>query len=194
MVTLRNVYYSIAGRKILSGVSWTIPPGKRLALVGANGSGKTTLLKLIAQELTPQEGEIIVPRNFRLGYLPQEILNFPHSSVLEHVLQGRPEILKLEQEIQELHNQLTTPGEKTNQLLSQLGSLEEKFQALAGYQVESQAKIYLSGLGFSPHDFHRPLSTFSGGWTMRAYLARLLLQAPDLLLLDEPTNLSLIHI
>ena len=188
MVTLRNVYYSIAGRKILSGVSWTIPPGKRLALVGANGSGKTTLLKLIAQELTPQEGEIIVPRNFRLGYLPQEILNFPHSSVLEHVLQGRPEILKLEQEIQEIHNQLTTPGEKTNQLLSQLGSLEEKFQALAGYQVESKAKIYLSGLGFSPHDFHRPLSTFSGGWTMRAYLARLLLQAPDLLLLDEPTN------
>lgn len=188
MVIFNDVTYSVAGHSILANLSWSIPPGKRIALIGANGAGKTTLLRLIVGELSPQDGQIIIPKNFRIGYLPQEVVNIHGSTVLDHVLQGRPEILSLEKKIKHLHHQLSTEKKEDLHLLNLLGDLEERFQALGGYQVEAQAKTFLSGLGFSPQDFNRSLNLFSGGWKMRAHLARLLLQEPDLLLLDEPTN------
>ncbi|OQX55504.1 MAG: hypothetical protein B5M54_02035 [Candidatus Aminicenantes bacterium 4484_214] len=188
MVIFNNVSYSVAGQPLLARLSWSVPAGKRIALIGANGAGKTTLLRLITGELTPQEGQIIIPKNLRIGYLPQELINFQNSSVLGYVLDGRPDIVSLEKKIKNLHLQLANQKQEDSSLLNLLGEWEEKFRALGGYLVEAQAKTFLSGLGFSLPDFRRALNRFSGGWIMRAHLARLLLQEPGLLLLDEPTN------
>ncbi len=188
MLQLKDIYYSIGEAELLKGITWMVNPGKKLILTGPNGSGKTTLLRIINGEIDSQKGSIIKPQNYRIGYLPQEEVVTGEGSVLENVLLGKPKILALEKKIKELHKALEFPGPEYNSLLDKLGSLEEQYQALGGYQVEASAKALLSGLGFSEDEFEKDYSELSGGWCMRAYLARLLLHEPDLLLLDEPTN------
>jgi ATP-binding cassette subfamily F protein 3 len=109
------------------------------------------------------------------------------SAILDGVVKGHTKLIKLQQQIEQMHRELGE-GEPSEALLERLSTAEEQFRQLGGYQLEAEAKSILAGLGFKESDFHRPLSDFSGGWRMRVYLARLLLQQPDLLLLDEPTN------
>jgi ATP-binding cassette subfamily F protein 3 len=155
--------------------------------VGPNGAGKTTLFRLMTGELSPQKGRVVMPKNFRIGLLPQEELCLSGGTALESVLEGCGEVLALEHKIRDLHEALNkAPNDQT--LLERLGEMERRYAASRGYELETTAKTLLSGLGFPERDFNRPLDEFSGGWRMRAYLARLLLQEPDLLLLDEPTN------
>jgi len=187
MLQIRDLSYSIGGRELLSGIAWAIPPGGRAALIGPNGSGKTTLLKILIGELSPDRGDIVKPRGYRIGYLPQEEITAGKGSLLATALEGREELLRLEEKISLLHRSLDKSPENP-ELLKQIGSLEQAYEALGGYQVEVTAKSILSGLGFEAAEFTRPLAELSGGWRMRGYLARLLIQAPDLLLLDEPTN------
>jgi len=172
---------------LLDDVSWVIKPGIRSALVGPNGAGKTTLLRLITGELTPRSGSMIKANDYRIGYLPQEEPAAVSGSLLELVLQGHREVIETEQRIEEIQQKLKDhPGQ--NELISELGKLQDRFQLLGGYSLESEAKKILAGLGFKNEDHSKKLATFSGGWRMRGHLARLLLQQPDLLLLDEPTN------
>lgn len=188
MLQLRNIHYSIGEIELLKGITWMINPGEKMALTGPNGSGKTTLLKIIYGEIEPQKGNIVKPQDYRIGYLPQEEVVTGEGTVLENVLLGKPQVLVLEKKIKELHKALESPGPEYKSLLNKLGRLEEQYQALGGYQIEVSAKALLSGLGFSEEEFDKDYSELSGGWCMRAYLARLLLHEPDLLLLDEPTN------
>jgi ATP-binding cassette, subfamily F, member 3 len=188
MFQIKNLQYSIAGRHLLKGLDWSILPGKRAALIGPNGAGKTTLLRCITGEIHPDHGEIIMPKNYRIGYLPQEEIELPEANLLKSVLEGDREAAALEKKIESLRHEVSDPGENSEQLLKQLGDLEHRFVSLGGYHREIQAKSILSGLGFAKTDWDRPLSEFSGGWRMRSYLARLLLRKPELLLLDEPTN------
>ncbi|MBN1273480.1 MAG: ABC-F family ATP-binding cassette domain-containing protein [Candidatus Aminicenantes bacterium] len=188
MLQVRNLVYSIAGRSILDGVDWSIGSQARYALVGANGAGKTTLLRVICGEIQPQKGSINRPRGYVIGYLPQEEVNIEDGSVLESALKGKKEAVILGEKIRDLHVQLENSGINRVQLLRELGECEERYQALKGYSLESETERVLSGLGFKEKEFYRPLSEMSGGWRMRAYLGRLLLQEPDLLLLDEPSN------
>jgi len=188
MLQIRNLHYSIGARELLVGINWIIQPNQRVALIGPNGAGKTTLMKIFNGEISKQDGTIIKPKGYRIGYLPQEEIVVGHGSILETVLEGQEQIIELEKKIAELHQALESDRENHNVLLKQLGSLEQQYEARQGYQLEATAKSILTGLGFSEYDFNRPLSEFSGGWRMRAYLARLLTQNPDLLLLDEPTN------
>ncbi len=187
MLQVQGLEYEIGERELLRGIDWAIQPGRRVALVGPNGAGKTTLFRIMIGELSPQRGRVVKPKNFRIGLLPQEELAFSGGTALESVLEGRGEVLALEHKIRDLHEALNKAPEDDS-LLTQLGDQERLFAASGGYELETTAKTLLSGLGFPERDFLRPLDEFSGGWRMRAYLARLLLQEPDLLLLDEPTN------
>lgn len=188
MLQIQDLHYSIGERNLLAGISWIINPGTRSALIGPNGAGKTTLLRILNNEIEHFGGTILRPKNYRIGYLPQEEIAISQGTALDSVLTGQKEILRLEKEIQKLHHLLDSQHNDHESLLKQLGALEQKFESSGGYRLESTAKSILSGLGFAETDFSRPLSEFSGGWRMRAYLSRLLLQQPDLLLLDEPTN------
>ena len=188
MIQFRNLTYSIGERKLLSDINWTISDGERMALIGANGAGKTTLLRLLAGEIEIQEGVLLKPKKLRIGYLPQEEIAVGKGTILTNVLEGHRQIAELELKIFDLHRMLQEESADHTALLNQLGDLENQYELVGGYQLESVAKKILAGLGFQPTDYHKPLAEFSGGWQMRVYLARLLIQEPELLLLDEPTN------
>ncbi len=188
MLQVRNLTFAIGERVLLKEINWNVSPGARIALIGANGAGKTTLLKLMAGELPLQKGEILKPSRYRIGYLPQEEMELESGTVLDNALRGHQEIMQLEQEIASLQHKIATQDEPEKQLLTQLGDLQNRYDLSGGYRLEAEAKKILVGLGFSNSDFTRLLTELSGGWQMRVYLARLLLQKPDLLLLDEPTN------
>jgi ATP-binding cassette subfamily F protein 3 len=188
MLQIRNLHYAIGDRQLLNGIDWVIQPGRRVALIGPNGVGKTTLLRILSAEIEDHHGSIIKPKDYRIGYLPQEEIAVGGGTVLQAVLKGQTEVIVIESKLAELHAALNSPRDNHDALLKQIGELEHRYDALDGYRLEAVAKSILSGLGFVESDFERPLSELSGGWRMRVYLARLLLQKPDLLLLDEPTN------
>jgi len=188
MLTLRGISYAIARRTLLKDINWTLQPGRRLALVGPNGAGKTTLLRVIAGELEPDIGRVIRSRNYRVGHLPQETIICDQGNLIDSVLGGRPDIRDMEARLEALR---ATPPEGEKEHLrweKQVDDLETRFSSLNGYEVENHARRILSGLGFERDWEDRSLEEFSGGWRMRALLAKLLLGEPDLLLLDEPTN------
>ena len=187
MLQVRNLRYAIGDRRLLDAVDWNLQPEKRFALIGPNGAGKTTLLRILAGEIESQAGTIARPRSFSIGYLPQEEIMLGQGTVLENALAAIPEIRELEHRLYTLQTSLEADPEN-GVLLKKLGSLEQRYQDLGGYTIEATAKKILSGLGFEDDRFHADFTELSGGWCMRVYLARLLLQNPDLLLLDEPTN------
>jgi len=188
MLQIKELNYSVADRQLLAGIDWAIQDNKRTALIGPNGTGKTTLLKILTGEIEQAKGRIIKPKDYRVGCLPQEEIDVGRGTILESVLAGQTEITALEKQIDELHHALDSTSAGQENLLEQLGDLEQRYEVLDGYHIETAAKSILAGLGFRKTDFDRPLREFSGGWRMRAYLALLLAQKPDLLLLDEPTN------
>ncbi|MCB0288913.1 MAG: ABC-F family ATP-binding cassette domain-containing protein [Calditrichaeota bacterium] len=188
MLQIKDLSFTIGTRQLLSGVSWIINPGRRIALIGPNGAGKTTLLKILYGDLEADEGEMTFPKGYQIGLLRQEEPAVELGSILTCVLQGHQEVVDIETEMEQVHRDLEAGDGDQEGLLQKLDVLQDKFQRLGGYRLEADAKAILSGLGFSENDFSRPMGDFSGGWRMRVHLARLLLQSPDLLLLDEPTN------
>ncbi|MDR1677778.1 MAG: ATP-binding cassette domain-containing protein [Deltaproteobacteria bacterium] len=176
---------------VLRGVTLALEPGERIGLVGRNGAGKTTIIRLILGEEMPDSGQVVKARGLKLGYLPQDIMTQKDQILLELVLDTDPEFKKIETELHFVEDSLsrTDLGQlELTRLAERHGYLMERFEAMDGWGRESEAKKVLSGLGFSEDDFVRHLSEFSGGWIMRAVLARLLVAKPDLLVLDEPTN------
>jgi len=127
MLQVRNIHYSIGDRDLLSSVDWNLQPEKRFALVGPNGSGKTTFIRILTGEIEPQGGTITKPRNYTIGYLPQEEIVVGKGTVLENALAGIPEIRELEHKIHALHEALeASPEDKT--FLMKLGPLEQRYQ------------------------------------------------------------------
>jgi ATP-binding cassette subfamily F protein 3 len=172
-------------------VTISIEPGERIGLVGRNGAGKTTIIRLIMGEEAPDAGQVVKTKGLKLGYLPQDVLSETDQKLLALVLDTDPEFRKVETELREVEEKLAQSdlgNEELTLLAERHGHLMERFEAMNGWGREAEAKKILSGLGFSEEDFDRYLSVFSGGWIMRAVLARLLVAKPDLLVLDEPTN------
>ena len=190
MLSLNNISKSYAQRVLFSQVTLNIGARDRLALLGANGSGKTTLLEIIAGELAPDSGTMTRRKGLTIGYLRQESDKGSHRELLKEVTAAAGHINTLDHRIRLIQDELAEgiDGATQAELLSELGELQHRFEAAGGYDIEQEARVILCGLGFRESDYERPLSEFSGGWRMRAELAKILLQNPDLLLLDEPTN------
>ena len=183
---------SFGARVLFSGASFQINPGERFALVGPNGAGKTTMLKIIMGIDSPDAGQVQYAKDCQVGYLEQETnLEHKDTTILAEVMAAAKEIRRMGERANELQAQITElseQGKDVDALLSEYGQVQDRFEHLGGYELESNARKILSGLGFKVTDFERPCSEFSGGWQMRIALAKLFLRHPDLLLLDEPTN------
>lgn len=188
MIQLKNICCHIGDRPLLRDIEWMIHPGRHMALIGPNGAGKTTLLKIIHGNLKPDCGDIRMPADYRIGYLPQEEIETPHGTLLDSVMAGQEELAAIELRIKSIQQQLENHEQPPDALIKKIGYLEHRYQYMGGYDMEHRIKRILTGLGFQATDFRRPVSEFSGGWRMRSCLAGLLLQEPDALLLDEPTN------
>src|SRR5713101_7985768 len=187
MIALDAISKGFGGRPLLRDLSWRIGRGERVGLVGPNGAGKTTLCRILAGVEDPDAGRVHLDSGITVGYLPQDVGAGKELTVLAETLSGFDRVWRLEAQLEELAARMAGP-DADPALTETYGEVQHRFDALGGYRLESQAKVILSGLGFKPDELHRSLAVFSGGWRMRAALARLLLLRPDLLLLDEPTN------
>ena len=190
MLSVTNISKSYASRELFSGVSLTIGMSDRIAVIGRNGVGKTTLFEIIAGNIMPDSGSISLRRGTTIGYLRQDIRASSEYTLLEEVSRSSDVMNNLAHKISLLQEDLADEKdeETVSELLTELGELQDLYESKGGYNSEHEAKIILSGLGFSEYDFGRRLSEFSGGWQTRIELAKLLFLNPDILLLDEPTN------
>ena len=192
MLSLSNIYIQYGDRILLDRVNLVIKPGERVGLVGRNGAGKSTILKIIAGEMSPQEGNVVVPNHFTLGYLHQDMLLPKGKTVIDETMTAFSEMLELEKELHDIGEELGSredyESEAYNKLIERMSDLTEHLHHLGSATSQADAEKVLRGLGFAPTDMTRLTDEFSGGWQMRIELAKMLLRRPDLLLLDEPTN------
>jgi ATP-binding cassette subfamily F protein 3 len=190
MITLSRVQKQFGGKVLLKDCSLQIGVRDRVGLIGPNGSGKTTLFRMILGEESLDEGEILIAKAVKIGYLPQEVIFLEGNTVLDEVLKSLTNITSLQDKMTILEEELRAieDSKKQERLAKEYGKLQERYTLLGGYGLEAEAKRILQGLGFKERDFDRLTDELSGGWLMRIALAKILLQSPDLLLLDEPTN------
>ncbi len=182
---------SFGARTLFSAATLQVNAGERYALVGPNGAGKTTLLKIIMGLESADNGTVTYAKDVKVGYLEQEAKLASDVSVIDEVMHSAHEIQDLGKRAEELQLAIAEAGENGNapdQLLKEYGQVQDRFERLGGYELESSARQILAGLGFPVSEFNKPCREFSGGWQMRIALAKLFLRRPDLLLLDEPTN------
>ncbi len=186
MIYVQNIIKRLGGRAVLDDISYHFPQGEHIALVGDNGAGKSTLLNIMCGLDDVDEGTLIKPKGLVLGYLPQEPNPNPEATVLAECLEGAIRV-KAIGKIRDRY--LAEMGESySDELYEVYDKAEAEFQALHGYEIESDAKKYLVGLGFSTEQFDQSPNELSGGWRMRLELAKILVNNPNFLVLDEPTN------
>ncbi|MFW6268415.1 MAG: ABC-F family ATP-binding cassette domain-containing protein, partial [Marinilabiliaceae bacterium] len=192
MVSVNQLTLDFGTFLLFEDVSFLINPRDRIGLTGKNGAGKTTLLKVLHGLEEPTSGEVAMPRDFTMGYLPQVMKHDDRFTVFQETEQAFQELKELEREIEEITNSINQRSdfhsEEYFRLIDRLTEANERFDMLGGHDYRSRIEVTLKGLGFRPSDFERPTSEFSGGWRMRIELAKILLRKPDLFLLDEPTN------
>ncbi|MEO0447943.1 MAG: ATP-binding cassette domain-containing protein, partial [Verrucomicrobiota bacterium] len=181
MLTIRKLTKSVSTKPLFEDADLTVNYGDRVALVGPNGAGKSTLFRLILGEDSADSGTVERDEWTTTGYLPQESAPVGNESALEIAL-GRGGVLE------ELEETLKKHEEEGNTDLPSYFEAQSKYDALSDPALEAKAQTMLRGLGFRESDWERPANELSGGWIMRAHLARLLAMEPDLLMLDEPTN------
>src|SRR4030095_7934722 len=183
MLTLSGISKSYGDRVLFDDVTLQVNREDRIGLVGPNGAGKSTLFSLILGEQSANAGKIMLERNVKLGFLPQESAPVGDETVIELATAISPDYVKLRRIIKAW--EANHPVEALEEVHD---DAHDRFNELGGFQMEAKAKRILAGLAFRERDFERPAREMSGGWVMRAHLARLLVQEPDLLMLDEPTN------
>jgi ATP-binding cassette subfamily F protein 3 len=181
MLTLSKLTKSFGGRTLFENATLQVNRGDRVALVGANGSGKSTLFSIILKQQESDDGSCVFDSRCTIGYLPQESAPVGEETVIELATAITSEHAHWRRILTECEAANETNSERYHEA-------QEHYANLGGYSLDPQAKKILSGLAFRESDFNRVAKTLSGGWIMRAHLARLLVMEPDLLMLDEPTN------
>jgi ATP-binding cassette, subfamily F, member 3 len=194
LLVLDDIALRFAGRVIVDGLSLRVAETDRIGLIGPNGSGKTTLLRIVADEQAIDRGRIERRRGIRIGYLPQELAVEGGATLRDFVVSSVPGRAEVDAELASCQAELATAGDRgvgEEELLDLAGRVAELTERAVHFEQffsEHEALRILAGLGFATGDKDRDLGELSGGWKMRAVLAALLFQQPDLLLLDEPTN------
>ena len=192
MISVNGLAVEFGGTTLFSDISFVINPQDRIALMGKNGAGKSTLLKILAGERTPTRGNVSIPKDFVVAYLPQHLIMEGNCTVFEQVAKAFSQRNAMEARINAINDELTQrtdyESDEYMKLIEEVSTLSEKFYGIEDTNIEEKIEKTLLGLGFTRDDFSRNVEEFSGGWRMRIELAKLLLQNPDVLLLDEPTN------
>ncbi|HTR40443.1 MAG TPA: ABC-F family ATP-binding cassette domain-containing protein [Pseudomonadales bacterium] len=185
MLSLSGIVKAYGGRTLFADVSLQVNRADRIGLVGPNGAGKSTLFSIILGTSEPDDGKISRERGISVGYLPQETAPTGDETVIELATAITPDFVKLRRIIKSWEADHPVEALHPEEVHD---DVHDRFNELGGYRLEAKAKQILAGLSFRESDFDRPARELSGGWVMRAHLARLLVQEPDLLMLDEPTN------
>ncbi len=192
MITVNDVAVQFGATTLFSGVSFAINENDKIALMGKNGAGKSTLLKIVAGLNKPSSGNVAVPKEATIAYLPQHLLTEDNATVREEAAKAFAGVFQMKTEIDALNEELTIrtdyESDSYMKLIERVSELSEKYYAIEEINYDAEVEKVLKGIGFSQNDLDRPTSEFSGGWRMRIELAKLLLRKPDLILLDEPTN------
>jgi len=190
MISLTRISKQYGKQILFIDASFQLNPGETVGLVGPNGSGKTTLFRLITGEEIPDEGEISVPKRLTVGYFRQDVEDSSGRSVLDEAILGSGRLGDLHHELEQLNHAMADPEQAgaLDRILARFGEVQDEYEHRGGYALEAQAREVLHGLGFDDERIDADVGTLSGGWKMRAALARVLIGQPDVLLMDEPTN------
>lgn len=192
MIGINNLTVEFGAKPLFNDISFSINDNERVALVGKNGAGKSTLLKIIAKLQSPSSGEVALPANIEIGYLPQEMKIVDQTTLIEETKKAFDHRISLENKLEGLNQELSLRDDYESEsylnLISRIDELRTHIQLRFPENMDAEIEKTLLGLGFKTTDFNRPTSEFSGGWRMRIELAKILLRKPELLLLDEPTN------
>jgi len=192
MIQFERLGYFLPQGFLFSNVNLQINKGDKVGLVGKNGAGKSTLLRILSGSVKPSDGQVHQAKSLKLGFLTQDIQIDSDKSVYDFLFYSNEQLNDIRERLDHINNELTIrtdyEAESYLTLLDELSELNHRFQVLEGYQWEEKIKATLEGLGFSDLDQQKLIAQCSGGWKMRAELARILVNTPDILLLDEPTN------
>ncbi len=192
MISIEQLTVEFGGTPLFDNIGFLINAKDKIALVGKNGAGKTTLLRLIAGTQNPTRGNIVIPSDLTIGYLPQHMVHNEGTTVMEEAEKAFEHITKIQNDIERFANELATRTDYDSaeylQIIEKHSRASEHFHIINPGNFQAEIEKTLLGLGFLRKDFERQCSEFSGGWRMRIELAKILLQDPDVLLLDEPTN------
>lgn len=192
MIQLDNLGVFLPTGYLFQNITAQINKGDKVGLVGKNGAGKSTILKLISGKDKPSEGNIHSPKDTTIGYLSQDLLLDTTKSVFDFLNDSNVELNRIGKRLDKINHDLVTrtdyESESYLSMLDEMSDLNHSFDILEGFQWEEKITSALKGLGFQDEELPSPLNTFSGGWKMRAELARILVNNPDVILLDEPTN------
>ena len=192
MIQFERLGYFLPQGYLFSNVNLQINKGDKVGLVGKNGAGKSTLLRILSGSVQPSDGQVHQSKNLKLGFLTQDIHIDSDKSVYDFLFYSNEQLNEIRERLDHINNELTIrtdyEAESYLAMLDELSDLNHRFQVLEGYQWEEKIKATLEGLGFSVLDQQKMIAQCSGGWKMRAELARILVNTPDILLLDEPTN------
>jgi len=192
MISIQNLSVEFSAKSLFDNINYVINPKDKIALVGKNGAGKSTMLKIIAGLQQPTGGNVAVPADVTIGYLPQQMQTSDSTTVLAEVRMAFSHVDEMQRMLkhytEELAERTDYESSSYHDLIEKMTTLTERLAIENSENFEADMEKTLLGLGFFREDFNRPTSEFSGGWRMRIELAKLLLRRPDVLLLDEPTN------